>query len=158
MIAIDITEDILVEAGKRASNMPILAGSITNGQSNTLGSVGEVLVQRVLNAEFSNTYHYDLVHDGRRIDVKTKRCDSIPQGHYDCSVAAHGSDQDCDDYVFVRVLHNMRRAWILGLIEKSEFYTKATRYTRGDVDPSNGFIFRADCYNLPINQLKKIEA
>ena len=156
IISIDVTEDMLQQAAKKGAQMQFLAGSITNGTSNVLGSLGEVIVQKHLDASPSNTFDYDIVHEGRRIDVKTKRCDSEPLPYYDCSVAAHGSSQDCDEYVFVRVLHNMKRAWILGSIPKSEFYEKATRYKRGDVDPSNNYTFRADCYNIPISKLKDV--
>jgi hypothetical protein len=118
--------------------------------------LGEIVVQRVLGADFANTFNYDLIHEGKRIDVKTKRCTTVPRAEYDCSIAAHGTNQDCDEYVFVRILTNMKRAWILGSISKSEFYEKARRYSKGDVDPSNNFTFRADAYNLPIKELKSI--
>ena len=153
MIEVAVTAEIEEEAWDRASDMPFLSGSITNGTSNVVGCLGEILVQRHLHAKFSNTFNYDLIDGERRIDVKTKRCDSEPLPFYDCSVAAHGSDQECDDYVFVRVLKNMSRAWLLGRVSKKQFFEYATRYRRGDVDPSNGYIFRADCYNIPINEL-----
>lgn len=156
MISVDVTEDMMKQAAKKAAQMQFLAGSITNGTSNVLGSLGEVIVQNHLNASPSNTFDYDLMHEGRRIDVKTKRCDSAPLSYYDCSVAAHGSDQNCDEYIFVRVLHNMKRAWILGSISKSEFYESATRHKRGEVDPRNNYTFRADCYNIPISKLKDV--
>jgi hypothetical protein len=59
--------------------------------------------------------------------------------------------------VFVRVLNNLQQAWILGTIPKDEYYAKAVRYKKGDMDESNNFIFKADCYNLPISELWKIE-
>ena len=157
IIPVDINEDMMRNAAKKAANMVFLNGSITNGTSNVLGSLGEVIVQQHLNASPSNTFDYDLVHEGRRIDVKTKRCDSEPLSHYDCSVAAHGSDQDCDEYVFVRILHNLKRAWILGKISKQDFYDKACRHSKGEVDPSNNYTFRADCYNIPISELQEVE-
>lgn len=156
MIEVEVTEEIMEQAGKKASEMSTLNGSITNGTSNVIGCLGEILVQKHLNASPSNTYDYDIVHNGRRIDVKTKRCDSVPQSYYDCSVAAHGSQQDCDEYVFVRVLHNLKRAWILGGISKDDFYQKAKRWKRGDIDPSNNFTFRADCYNIAIKELEDV--
>ena len=157
IIAVDINEDMMRNVAKKAANMVFLNGSITNGTSNVLGSLGEVIVQQHLNASPSNTFDYDLMHEGRRIDVKTKRCDSEPLNHYDWSVAAHGSDQDCDEYVFVRILHNLKRAWILGKISKQDFYKKAHRHSRGDVDPSNNYTFRADCYNIPISELREVK-
>jgi hypothetical protein len=95
--------------------------------------------------------------DGKRIDVKTKRCNTPPKTYYDCSVAAHGSKQDCDSYVFVRIKIDGTRAWVLGEIDKRDFYKNATHHRRGDVDPDNGFVFKADCYNLAISELQDIE-
>ena len=33
---------------------------------------------------------------------------------------------------------------------------KLKKLTKGQIDPSNGFIVRADCYNVAISELKKI--
>jgi len=125
--------------------------------SHVVGAIGEVIVADLTGASEANTYDYDLVRDGERIDVKTKRCNTRPYPHYDCSVAAHGATQDCDNYVFVRILINMSQAWILGEISKSDFYAKATKYKRGYIDSANSFEFKADCYNLPISELSDVK-
>jgi hypothetical protein len=44
--------------------------------------------------------------------------------------------------------------WYLGKITKDEFFKVATEHKKGEVDPDNGFVFRADCYNLPISMLE----
>ena len=58
--------------------------------------------------------------------------------------------------MFVRILTDLSKAWILGSIPKKKYYEEATRYKKGQVDPSNGFTFRTDCYNLPISNLEPI--
>jgi hypothetical protein len=68
----------------------------------------------------------------------------------------HGTKQDCDAYVFVRILTDLSKAWILGGISKQSFYKKATLYRKGDVDSDNGFMFKADCYNLKIDKLSPV--
>ena len=153
MIEVKITPEIIARAKKKAATVGNLQGSITGSLSHVVGAIGEIIVADIIDADQSNTYDYDLVRDGERIDVKTKRCNTRPLPHYDCSVAAHGAKQDCDSYVFVRILTDSSQAWILGKIPKQDFYTKATKYQRGDVDPTNGFEFKADCYNLPISEL-----
>ena len=156
MIEVKLTKDITDRAKKKAASVGILQGSITGGLSNVVGAIGEIIVADVLGAEYVNTVNYDLVKNGNRIDVKTKRCNTKPFPNYDCSVAAHGLQQDCDTYVFVRIKIDMTRAWILGGISKGRFLQQATRYSKGDVDPSNGFVFKADCYNIPISKLEDI--
>ena len=157
MIQIKITPSIISRAKKKAATVGNLQGSITGSLSHVVGAIGEIIVADAMGANESNTYDYDLVRDGERIDVKTKRCNTRPFPHYDCSVAAHGTNQNCDSYVFVRILTDTSRAWILGSIPKQDFYTKATKYKRGDVDPANGFTFKADCYNLPISELSDVQ-
>ena len=157
MIQVKITPSIISRAKKKAATVGNLQGSITGSLSHVVGAIGEIIVADVMGADESNTYDYDLMRDGERIDVKTKRCNTRPFPHYDCSVAAHGTNQNCDSYVFVRILTDTSRAWILGSIPKPDFYTRATKYKRGDVDPANGFIFKADCYNLPISELSDVK-
>ena len=76
---------------------------------------------------------------------------------YDCSIAAHGTKQKCDMYVVVRVLNDFSRAWILGKITKDEYFKKATFHKKGSVDPDNKFRFKADCYNVAIEDLESID-
>lgn len=157
MIEVKITPELIQRARKKTATVGNLQGSITGSLSHVVGAIGEIIVADVMGADESNTYDYDLVRDGERIDVKTKRCNTRPFPHYDCSVAAHGTKQDCDSYVFVRILTDSSRAWILGSIPKQDFYTKATKHRRGDVDPANGFTFKADCYNLQISELSDVK-
>ena len=157
MTPIQITPQILNRAKRKAASVGNLQGSITGSLSNCGGAIGEIIVADALGATESSTYDYDLIKDGRRIDVKTKRCNTAPRENYDCSVAAHGSKQDCDSYIFVRILTDTSKAWILGEIDKADFYARATKYRRGDIDPDNGFVFKADCYNLRISELKQID-
>jgi hypothetical protein len=157
MTPIQITPQILDRAKRKAASVGNLQGSITGSLSNVVGAIGEIIVADALGATESSTYDYDLIKDGRRIDVKTKRCGTAPRKNYDCSVAAHGSKQDCDSYIFVRILKDTSKAWILGEIDKKDFYALATKHRRGDIDPDNGFVFKADCYNLPISELKQID-
>ena len=156
MIEISINKDYMRRAREKASTVGILQGSITGGTSNVVGAIGEIIVADSIEAKQINTYDYDLVKDGVRIDVKTKRCNTRPLPNYDCSVALHGTKQDCDAYVFVRILTDLSKAWILGGISKQSFYKEATLYRKGDVDSDNGFMFKADCYNLKIDKLSPV--
>jgi hypothetical protein len=154
MIEIKLTPEVRNEARREALNLGPLQGSISAGASNVIGFIGELIVADAIGASKQNTKDYDLVSpQGTRIDVKSKTCNTTPKDYYDCSVAAHGTQQDCDSYVFVRVAADLSRAWILGEIAKDEFYAKAKRWKKGEVDEDNGYRVRADCYNLPIKEL-----
>lgn len=158
MIEITPTEAQRKEARLTAGNTTGLQGSITRGGGSPAGTLGEILVRDMMDYRQINTKDYDLYTDqGTRIDVKTKRCTSAPKEYYECSIAAHGTRQECDEYVFVRVLNNLTRAWILGSISKDEYFEKAVRHKKGEVDESNNFTFKADCYNLQISELWPIQ-
>jgi len=158
MIEITPTEAQRKESRLTAGNTTGLQGSITQGGGSPAGALGEILVRDMLDYRVHNTKDYDLyTEDGVRIDVKTKRCTSAPKPFYECSIAAHGTRQDCDEYIFVRVLNDLTRAWILGRINKDEYFDKAVRHRKGEVDASNNFTFKSDCYNLEISELWPIQ-
>lgn len=158
MIEITPTKKQIEEARLSAGGTIGLQGSITRGAGSPAGALGEILVRDLLGYQQLNTAHYDLyTDDGKTIDVKTKRCTSPPKPFYECSIAAHGIKQACDEYVFVRVLNSLQRAWILGSISKDEYFSKAVRHKKGDKDESNNFTFKSDCYNLAIEDLWPIQ-
>ena len=149
-----ITNDILKMAKNKAKEMGTLKNSITSGEGNLAGFIGEFLVAEELGAIVSNTYDYDLTLDGEKIDVKTKRTNYPPKGHYECSIAAFNIKQKCDRYYFVRVKNDLSKAWLLGSYKKEDYFRDANFHKKGEKDPSNNFTFKADCYNLSISSLE----
>lgn len=153
MYELDIDESIVQEAERKSRELGTLRNSITGGQGNLAGFVGEVLAQRVIGGTLENTYDYDLVSpSGVRVDVKTKRTTVKPKPFYNCSVADFNTTQNCDYYCFVRVHENMKVGWFLGVYPKDDFYRDATFNRKGEPDGPR-FKFTADCYNIRIDQL-----
>ena len=154
MKEVTVTGGQLIRARQKAVEMGRLANSITNGAGNLAGFIGEVVVADELNAKHDNTYDYDLtLNNTTRVDVKTKRCNSKPLDTYDCSISAHGTKQKCDMYVFVRVLNNFSKGWILGKITKDDYFSKAKYHKKGDLDDDNKFRYKTNCYNVKISDL-----
>ena len=91
--------------------------------------------------------------NGKKIDVKTKQTSVAPLLDYDCSVSNFNTKQECDAYAFVRVKNDFTVGWYLGSMDKKEYFEKAVFMKKGDVDTSNNYTVRADCYNLKIKQL-----
>ena len=159
MIEVKITKATKERAAKKAQEMGSLNNSITKGEGNLAGFIGEEIANKLIKGKIKNTYDYDIVSN-YTYDVKTKRCTSAPKPYYECSVAAYNIKQRCDRYVFVRVecIDDVcTRAWILGWIDKNEYFDKADRLVRGQVDPRNNFTVKADCFNLRIDQLNSFE-
>lgn len=155
IVAINITQTQIQEAQRKADEMGQLRNSIRSGDGNLVGFLGEQIVCDYLGVQSQNTYDYDLVFKGVRIDVKTKECTSPPKPFYECSVAAFNTRQACDVYVFVRICGNT--GWILGWRGKEEYFQMAKFLQKGQIDPSNNFRVKADCYNLKISELRQIQ-
>lgn len=159
------TSSQVARAKQMAVELGELRNSITHGEGNAHGFLGEILVAEAIGAQHSNSFDHDLVLAAGSglitIDVKTKRCTSTPWPNYECSVADYNPDQQCDFYIFVRILENFETAWILGKIRKEEYYRKAVFRRKGEKDPNGlkgvDFHFTADCYNLPISELMPIK-
>lgn len=160
MLELLITEKMLANAKKLASEMGQLNNSITKGEGNIVGFLGEevalvVLSERGNKCQRCNTYDYDIIANSKKVDVKTKLTSVPPKEYYSCSVASFNTKQKCDYYAFVRINKNMDKAWWCGLYKKEDYYKDAIFMKKGQLDPDNNFVVKADCYNLPISRLKK---
>jgi hypothetical protein len=153
MIEIEIKKEWIEEAKRKAEDLGVLRHSFMKGEGNVIGFLGEIMVSNKLKAKIENTYDYDIIKKGIKIDVKSKRCTSKPKPHYECSVAAYNTKQKCDFYVFVRILDTLDLGWICGIIDKTGFFKKSKLYKKGFCDERNGLIFKEDTYNLEIQYL-----
>ena len=158
MIEIEVSDYYNVKARVMAKEMGTLNNSITKGEGNIAGFIGEFLVRDYLDGIIAHTYDFDVVANHQSYDVKTKRCTSPPKPYYDCSIAAFNTKQKCDKYIFVRILCKDNRyvkAWILGEYDKEKYFKDARFLKKGQRDGDNGFVVKADCYNMAISKLNK---
>ena len=132
-----------------------LHNSILRGKGNMSGFIGEQIAFQILDGKWDNTFDYDLVVNDKKVDVKTKQTSVKPLPHYECSIAKLNTKQKCDAYAFVRILNDFSKGWYLGVLTKEDYYDKATFLRKGDVDPSNNYTVKADCYNVRIDELAK---
>jgi hypothetical protein len=159
MILIDRIDPRLIEvAVKRSEKLGVLKNSITNGAGNVAGYLGQMLVTLLLKGSDVDTFNYDVVKNNIRYEVKTKRCTSQPLDYYNCSITNFNASQKCDYYVFVRILEDYSKAWILGKKKVTEFFSESTFNKKGELDPSSNlkWKFRADGYNLEIKKLEPL--
>tara|TARA_E500000318_G_scaffold12135_1_gene10992 strand:+ start:2822 stop:3298 length:477 start_codon:yes stop_codon:yes gene_type:complete len=155
LIEVNVTNDMFVKAREKAIEVGRLNNSILNGGGNLAGFIGEQIVLQVLGGDWLNTYEYDLIIDGHKVDVKTKQTSVVPLPHYECSITEYNAKQDCDYYAFTRVKKDFSVGWYLGAMKKADYFYKAKYLKKGEVDPSNNYTVRATCYNLAIDQLKE---
>ena len=161
MIYVPITASMKRIATRNANRMGRIRNSITRGQGNSYGFLGEQITKLVLGGEIVNkgkkyNVDYDLVlDDGTTVEVKTKKTTVEPKDYYECSVAKYNTKQKCDYYAFVRVLDTKQGGWFLGVMPKEKYFINAKFLKAGTRDGDNGFLVRADCYNLAISALQK---
>ena len=160
MIEIEITQEMKKRAWRKAREMGEINNSITKGDGNIAGFLGEEVANNVIKGNINNTYNYDIVKGSVTYDVKTKRCTSEPKPYYECSVAAYNTKQKCDYYVFVR-LENINGRWtracLLGYCGKEDYFKNARFLQKGKRDGNNNFQVKSDCYNMEIGDLKSVE-
>lgn len=161
MIKIDITKKMRTNAQKKADDLGQLKNSIMKGQGNFTGFLGEEIIKSFLSAKSSNTKDYDISYKKKKYDVKTKLTTKEPLPDYDCSIASYNTVQKCDGYIFVRIQKdkedNLVCGWILGWMDKEEYFQNAEYWPKGKIDPSNGYRVKASCYNVKIKDLKNLE-
>lgn len=154
MIEMKVPDEVFLKAREMAAEMGHIRNSITRGSGNLAGFIGELMMLDYLNAEHKSTKDYDLVlPDGLKVDVKTKRTTVKPKPFYDCSVAKLSLHQENDAYAFMRVHNDYSLCWFLGLIDHDRYFEIARFLKKGEVDPSNNFTVKSDCYNVSIEEV-----
>ena len=161
------------EAIKKSKALGSIKNSITSGGGNLAGYLGEIALARHLNAQNiscddgGDKFNYDLVKQGKKIEVKTKRRTKDVKQDYEVSIAATSKHQVADAYAFISITfrekrgkgksatyHGVESIWLCGYMDQKEYFEKATYMRKGQIDSSNGFRVHANMYNLPIRELK----
>lgn len=155
MIELAITPEVYQEACKMAHDMGELSGSITKGEGNVAGFVGELLVCQLTGAVPTNTFQHDLTLGSLLLEVKTKQRSKRPVDTYDVDLSARNVKQRADYYVFVSVNYALDYGYVLGCMPKYEYLMAAKFRERGEDD--RGFAVKASCFTVPIKQLMPIE-
>ena len=166
IVEVKFTDDMVARAKVKADNLGKLRRSIRGGKGNTIGYLGEEIVAHYMKADIisndegTEKYNYDLVKDGKKIEVKSKERTVPPKGFFDASVAETSRHQKTDIYVFTSIQCNGGkpvRAWICGQKDAKEYFEQARFYAKGDIDPSNNFEVLTDMHNMPYKDLDPVE-
>ena len=147
---------MIKQATAKAEALGVLRNSITKGDGNVAGFVGQMAVAHHLGVPESETYNWDLVApNGLKVEVKAKRQgDFTPHPNWSCSVCDKNTHQQCDIYCFVRVTNDYRKVWICGFISPRRFKRLATFWKKGWFDPDNEHVIDEDCWNVYIEDLR----
>jgi len=149
-----------VNRAKRESLNKELRNSIRGKENGYVARLGEILVEKITGGILKNTYDYDLIlKNNLKADVKTKERKVDPKPHYEVSVADFNTSQKCDIYIFVSINTKSipHAGFVVGWLDKDDFYRKARFCKKGDFDSDNNFTFKADCYNLSFAELNPLK-
>ena len=64
MIEVEITQQMKERAWRKAREMGKLNHSITKGDGNIAGFLGEEVANQIIGGDICNTYDYDIIKDG----------------------------------------------------------------------------------------------
>lgn len=151
-----ITDELTSIASLNASRLGSLKNSITKGDGNIAGYLGEEVARRHLDGviEETNYYNHDMLIMGYKVEIKTKRRTVHPKIYYEVSVAKTSTHQRPDYYIFTSV--DSEYVWLLGYIGYQEFIDMAREIPYGKPDGRNGFVCHADMLNLEHRYLHPI--
>lgn len=161
MIVVNITPEMINRATTMANQLGTLSHSIRNGSGNIAGFLGEeCFLYHYPDAIRVNGYEFDMVLNNFKVEIKTKDRTIEPSSHFECSISTHNPNQETDFYFFVSLLRqgdDYTKGYLLGYMDKDTYFKKAIMRKKGDIDPSNNFTVKHDCWNLPISQLNQIK-
>lgn len=136
-----ITEEMLDSAKDKLGNLesdPDKSASKFGSESKRIleGYIGERIVMSYLKLRVDeDNYEYDLRYKGKKLEVKTISGKFKPPMSFEATVNSHDPDgvhmQDADFYVFVRILNNYSKGWILGCKSCPSFFAEGTFIKEG---------------------------
>ena len=153
-----------IERARKLYPFKELKGSITKGEGNLRGALGEIIVfdiftEKGYKVDFNSTFDFDLIIDGHKIDVKTKATNYKPVDSFNCCIPDAQKKQKCDYYFFTYISYDYKKCYLVGYKSKESFFKEADFANKGEIDPNgNGvWTFKDDCYNLKIKALNKFK-
>ena len=180
MIEVEITPAIIVRAEEmfaaaRSTNSLRFRSEKAKGNTTWTGCVGQavfekVLADRAIPMRFINATTHDYEVCGLKVDVKSKSWARPARGDVEVSVFDYIRDhQAVNYYAFVHLQlapgedrngppspTRFQRAWLLGVMEKSQYLYLATEVKEGTVFES-GHIAKASSLNLVAAKLLPVE-
>jgi len=159
VIEFNIPDWMYAEAISKSNQLRILNNSITNGEGNVAGYIGQLAFIQLFDGQDADTFDYDVLHpDLGKVEVKTKRQNvNYVNLNFEGSIADYNPNQEYDHVAFFRVNVNEKKGWFCGFTTKDGFDKLSRNMCKGKVDKesSNSFEVKADCRNIYYSQLSR---
>ena len=164
MVELSVNKEIIKKANDRLNLITTKDNRLSKFGSERKriyeGYIGEEIIKKYLNINHvTDDYNYDLISNkGKRLEIKTVSCSFKPKLDYLCTVNSHSLDhihkQNADYYIFIRLLKDYTKAWILGWIECAKFFKIGTFVSKGKDFGKFKFV-KANATVLEINKLNQ---
>ena len=162
MLQLPFDNEMIRAATDWAENLGGIYNSITKGDGNYAGRLGELALAKHLGVEVKDHKDYDLIYNGERVEVKTKRRATKPKSNYTVNVAYTSIHQKPDKYAFLSLEYadrdsggnysDLQYIWLCGYKSAEQFFEEAEFWPKGTPDPPF-FKTHRDMYVLTIGEL-----
>ena len=162
MLQLPFDNKMIREATDWAENLGGIYNSITKGDGNYAGRLGELALAKHLGVEVKDHKDYDLIYNDSKVEVKTKRRATKPKPNYTVNIASTSRHQKPDTYAFLSVEYSDRdsggnysdllKIWLCGYKSADQFFEEAEFWPKGTPDPPF-FKTHRDMYVMKIEEL-----
>ena len=162
MLQLPFDNKMIREATDWAENLGGIYNSITKGDGNYAGRLGELALAKHLGAGVEDHKDYDLIYNDSKVEVKTKRRATKPKSNYTVNIAATSKHQKPDKYAFLSIEYadrdsggnysDLQYIWLCGYKSAEQFFEEAEFWPKGTPDPPF-FKTHRDMYVLTIGEL-----
>ena len=162
MQSLKFNQKMIGQASLWAADIGRIKNSITKGRGNYAGRLGELALAKHLGVEVEDSKDYDIIHDGKKIEVKTKRRAVKPKTDYTVNIAATSLHQKPDTYAFLSLEYldrdssghysDLLKVWLCGYKDADQFFEEAEFWPKGTTDPPF-FTAHRDMYVMKIGEL-----
>ena len=162
MLQLPFDNKMIREATNWAENLGGIYNSITKGDGNYVGRLGELALAKHLGVEVEDHKDYDLIYNDSKVEVKTKRRATKPKSNYTVNIASTSRHQKPDTYAFLSVEYSDRdsggnysdllKIWLCGYKSAEQFFEEAEFWPKGTPDPPF-FKAHSDMYVMKIGEL-----
>ena len=162
MLQLPFDNEMIRAATDWAENLGGIYNSITKGDGNYAGRLGELALAKHLGVEVKDHKDYDLIYNDSKVEVKTKRRATKPKPNYTVNIASTSRHQKPDTYAFLSVEYSDRdsggnysdllKIWLCGYKSADQFFEEAEFWPKGTPDPPF-FKPHRDMYVMKIEEL-----
>ena len=162
MQSLKFNQKMIGQASLWAADIGRIKNSITKGRGNYAGRLGELALAKHLGVEVEDSKAYDIIYEGKKIEVKTKRRAVEPQPDYTVNIAATSLHQKPDTYAFLSLEYldrdssghysDLLNVWLCGYKDADKFFEEAEFWPKGTPDPPF-FKTHRDMYVMKIGDL-----